>query len=223
MDKFLKKIIWLFILAPAIYLAFVWNKMPEKVAMHFDLKGNIDRYGSKTELLILTVVMIAIASVIYLLLPLAYKIDPKRYAADNKERLQRMAFVISVFMSAILCLLIYSTVNGNAKLSTKLIFSGVGLLFCFIGNYMHNIKPNYFAGFRLPWTLESEENWRKTHLLGGKLFFAGGFLIAVICLFTPAIISIIAFFVITFIIVIIPVIYSYRLYKVKKENSSMRA
>lgn len=213
MNKFVKNIIWLIILIPGIYLAIIWKKLPERVAMHFDLKGNIDRYGSKNELLVLTVIMILVAIAIYLFLPLVYKIDPKKYAPENKSRLQRIAFVITVFMSAILYLLIYSSINGSMKLSTNFIFAGVGLLFCFIGNYLHNIKPNYFAGFRLPWTLESPDNWRRTHLLGGKLFFAGGFLIAVICLFTPAIIAAVIFFIITAIITIIPCVYSYRLYK----------
>lgn len=216
MDKFMKWIIWPVIISPAAYLAIVWNKLPEKVAMHFNLKGNIDRYGSKNELIILTGVMILVAAVIYLLLPLVYKIDPKRNAAENKSRLHRIAFVVSVFITAVLCMLIYSSSHGNMKFSVKLIFAGVGLLFCFIGNYMHNIKPNYFAGFRLPWTLENESNWRKTHLLGGKLFFTGGFFITVICLFTPVIVSIVVFFVITLTITIIPCIYSYRLYKKQK-------
>ncbi len=213
MDKFIKKIIWLVIPVPAVYLAIIWNKLPERVAMHFDLKGNIDRYGSKNELIVLTVGMMVLAAVIYLLLPLVYKIDPKKYAAENKSRLHRIAFVISVFVTAVLCMVIYSSTHGNMKFSTKLIFAAVGLLFCFIGNYMHSIKPNYFAGFRLPWTLENENNWRKTHLLGGKLFFAGGFLIAILCLLTPVIVSIIVFFIITTIITVIPCVYSYRLYK----------
>lgn len=220
MDKFIKKIIWLLILAPGIYLAIIWNKLPERVAMHFDLKGNIDRYGSKNELLVLTALMTLLAAAIYFFLPLVYKIDPKKYAAENKSRLHRIAFVVSVFLSAVLFLLIYSSTHGSMKFSSNLIFAGVGLLFCFMGNYMHNIKPNYFAGFRLPWTLESADNWRKTHLLGGKLFFAGGFLIAVICLFTPVTVTIVAFFVITVALVIIPCVYSYRLYKKQKEGVS---
>jgi uncharacterized membrane protein len=221
MNKFINKIIWLIIITPGIYLAIVWNKLPERVAMHFNLKGNIDRYGSRNELIVLTVVMMIVAAAIYVLLPLAYKIDPKRYAAENKSRLHRIAFVVTVFLSAILCLLIYSSTHGNMKFTTKLIFAGIGLLFCFIGNYMHNIKPNYFAGFRLPWTLENESNWRKTHLLGGKLFFAGGFLIAVISLLTPAIVSIVIFFAITITITIIPCVYSYRLYKKQKSLNSI--
>lgn len=103
--------------------------------------------------------------------------------------------------------------HPDKKFNLQFIFAGVGLLFSFIGNYMHTLKPNYFAGLRLPWTLENEDNWRKTHQLAGKLFFAGGLLIAVICLFTPVIVSIIAFFTICTIIVLIPCIYSYRLYK----------
>ena len=221
MDRFINKIVWLIIITPGIYLAIVWNKLPERVAMHYNLKGNIDRYGSKNELIVLTAVMTIVAAAIYVLLPLAYKIDPKRYAKENKSRLHRIAFVVTAFLAGILCVLIYSSTHGNMKLSTKLIFAGVGLLFCFTGNYMHNIKPNYFAGFRLPWTLENEGNWRKTHLLGGKLFFAGGFLIAVISLLTPAIVSIIAFFVITITITIIPCIYSYRLYKKQKAFNSI--
>lgn len=213
MEKIMNKVIWLIFIAPSVYLVIVWDKLPERVAMHFDLKGNVDRYGSKNELIVLTAVMTFLAVAIYFLLPLAYKIDPKRKAAENKKRLYRIAYVVSVFLVAILCMLIYSSSHGNTKFSTKFIFAGVGLLFCFIGNYMHNIKPNYFAGFRLPWTLENESNWRKTHLLGGKLFFAGGFLIAVISLFTPPIATLIIFFAITLTITIIPCVYSYRLYK----------
>jgi uncharacterized membrane protein len=217
MDKLLKKIVWLFVAIPLIYLAFAWNNLPEKVAMHFDLRGNVDRFGSKNELLIMVLIITIVNIGVYLLLTNIYRIDPKKYAIENKTRLNRIGFAVTLFMAAILCVIIYSSTHDDMKFSTKLIFAGVGLLFSFIGNYMHNIKPNYFAGIRLPWTLENEDNWRKTHLLGGKLFFAGGLLIAIICLLTPAVISIIVFFVITIIITIIPCIYSYRLYKQQKK------
>src|SRR6187200_756263 len=183
MDKFMKNIVWLFIIAPAIYLAITWNTLPETIAMHFNLKGDIDRYGSKNELTTMIMILIAVNAVVYLLLPQVYRIDPKRYAAENKNRLHRIAFAVSVFIAAVLCLLLYNSVHENIKSSGRFIMAGVGLLFAIIGNYMHTIKPNYFAGIRLPWTLNDDENWRKTHLLGGKLMFAGGLLIAVISLF----------------------------------------
>jgi immunity protein, SdpI family len=213
MDKFLKRIIWLFIIAPAAYLAIVWNTVPETVAMHANLKGEVDRYGSKNELITMTLLLTLLNVAIYFLLPQVYRIDPKRYAAENKSRLFRIAFAVSVFIAAVLCLLIYSSIHEDIKFSTRFILAGVGLLFAVLGNYMYNIKPNYFAGIRLPWTLNNDENWKKTHLLGGKLMFAGGLLIAVICLFTSFLLSMILLLAILFLIILITCIYSYNLYR----------
>ncbi|HEX5654833.1 MAG TPA: SdpI family protein [Chitinophagaceae bacterium] len=216
MNTILKKIVWLIMLIPALYLGLVWNKIPQQVAMHYDLQGNPDRYGSKNELLTLAFVLIVMNALSYLILTNIYRIDPKKYAAENKGRLQRIGFLVVVFIAGILCLFINSAVSGSLKLSMGFIFAGIGLLFAAIGNYMPNLKPNYFAGLRLPWTLENEENWRKTHAMAGKLWFGGGLLLAVICLFTPPITTFIIFFAVTFIIVIIPCIYSYKLYRKQK-------
>ncbi|MEO7306882.1 MAG: SdpI family protein [Ferruginibacter sp.] len=213
MEKFLKKIIWLIIFIPAIYLAVEWGSLPASIGMHYDLHGNIDRYGDKTELLTMILALTGMNLLIYLLLPNIYRIDPKKYAAENKSRLYRISFAVVVFMSAVLCMIIYSAVNGNIQTNTRFIIAGVGLLFAVIGNYMHTIKPNYFAGFRLPWTLNNDENWRRTHLLGGKLFFGGGLLIAICSLFVPFEVSIIILFVTTTITVVVTCVYSYRLYK----------
>ena len=213
MDKFLKRVIWLFIIGPAVYLAIVWNSIPKTIAMHFNLKGEPDRFGDKNELITMTIILTAVNVVIYLLLPQVYRIDPKRYAQENKSRLHRIAFAVSVFISAVLCLLIYTSVHENIKMSGRFIVAGMGLLLAVLGNYMYNIKPNYFAGIRLPWTLSNDENWRKTHLLGGKLMFGGGLLIAVISLFTPFLSSMIILFVIMTLVITITCIYSYNLYK----------
>lgn len=39
-----------------------------------------------------------------------------------------------------------------------------------IGNVLGKIRPNWFAGIRTPWTLDSNRSWTKTHRLGGWLF-----------------------------------------------------
>ena len=213
MDKFLKRIVWLFILAPAIYLAIVWNTIPSTVPLHANLKGETDRYGSKNELITFTLILTAVNITVYLLLPLVYRIDPKRFAAENRSRLHRIAFAVSVFIAAVLCLLIYSSIHEDMTFGTRFILAGAGLLIAIVGNYIYNIKPNYFAGIRLPWTLNNDDNWKKTHLLGGKLMFAGGLLIAIICLFVSFQLSVIVLLVILTVIILITCIYSYTLYK----------
>jgi uncharacterized membrane protein len=218
--KIASKLVWLIIAAPAVYLAIIWKELPATIAIHFDLYGNPDRYGSKKELILLVAIIVGVNMLVYLLLTNIHRFDPKKSAVENKGRLSRIAFATALFMSALLVLIIYSTKKGGFDdISIGLIFSGVGLLFAVIGNYMPNMKPNYFAGMRLPWTLENPENWRKTHALAGRLWFGGGLLIAVVCLFTPPLMSIIFFFVVMLMITIIPGVYSYRLHK-KNKNAN---
>jgi len=218
MDKFLKQIVWVIILIPAVYLAIVWKNLPEVLATHFDLRGQPDRLGNKNELIKMSIILIIANAIVYLILTNIYRIDPKRYAAENKSRLQRIGFAVCVFLSGVLCFIIYNASHGKINFSIRLLLAGMGLLFALIGNYMHTIKPNYFAGFRLPWTLENEDNWRQTHLLGGKLWFIGGIAIAVICLILPPTASLVAFYTIMIVVVIIPAVYSYRLYKKQKSR-----
>ena len=83
---------------------------------------------------------------------------------------------------------------------------------------MINMKPNYFVGIRVPWTLENEDNWRKTHRLGGKLWFAGGLIAAVFTIILPYQYAVAAFMVIIGIMVIIPIGYSYLYFKKHQQD-----
>jgi uncharacterized membrane protein len=58
----------------------------------------------------------------------------------------------------------------------KVMSSSVFLLFALFGNYMGNIRRNYFIGYKIPWTLNNDEVWKKTHVLAGKFWFWGGLL-----------------------------------------------
>lgn len=211
---------WILFIIPGVYLAAVWHRLPEKVPMHYNFKGEVDRYGSRTELLWMVILLSALNVGIYLLMLNIHRIDPKRYGASNMNRMKRLGHVIVVFMVSLLCYIIYTSVEGTESMSSRAIFAGVGILFCFIGNYMFNIKPNYFAGFRLPWALENEENWRLTHNLAGKLWFAGGLLIALLVFLLPTDIFMILFFILVGLMVIIPTIYSYNLFRKQRTSKN---
>jgi len=214
MNKLIKITIWLVWAVPVIYLAVAWNWLPEKVPLKYDLHGEPLLYGTKSELLVVMAILVVVNIALYLLLVNIHRVDPKKkYREENLPRMRRLAFAISIFISAITCFIIYSSLGSSPKFNSKIIVIAVGLLFTVMGNYMYNIKPNYFAGFRLPWTLENEDNWKKTHLLAGKLWFAGGLLLSLVALFLPGNIVLIFAFAIIGILTIIPAVYSYRLYK----------
>lgn len=65
----------LIVLIPFIYLAFIWNVLPEQVPIHWNANGEIDGWGSKATLLIIPFILPVL---IYVILSLVPKIDPKQ-------------------------------------------------------------------------------------------------------------------------------------------------
>jgi uncharacterized membrane protein len=206
-------ILVMFLAAPLIYLNMVYDVLPEKVALHFGADMQPDRYGPKSELWTTILMLMGIALVAYLLVTNLSKIDPKNQNLQSQGIIEKLGLTIVGFMSLITLYIIYSSYNPT---SGKLLFVMLGGLFAVLGNFMNSIKPNYFVGFRLPWTLENEDNWRKTHQLGGKVWVAGGLLIALLTFLLPAALILKLLFVIISIMVLVPAIYSYRHYRQSK-------
>ena len=199
-------------LLPFVYLAYIWNRLPEKVPMHWNASGEIDDYGHKKELFFLLFLIVGLPYLIFLVIP---RIDPKQKLQNMGNKLNSLRFIISIFMSALAIFILYSMQHETSN--PGLIFAIVGLLFAFLGNYFKTIKPNYFIGIRTPWTLENEEVWKKTHLLGGKMWFIGGLLMA-LTFILPNPINLYTFLGITAIISIVPIVYSYLEFKKLKNQ-----
>lgn len=204
-------ILWIVIIIPAVYLASLWNILPEKVPVHWDIHGEVNRYGGKTELLFITL----LPFLMYLLFMVIPMIDPKNKLKNMGRKYSGLRSVMIVFMSALAMVVIYTGKNETFPGNMVLIL--IGGLFTLLGNYFKTIKANYFIGIRTPWTLENETVWKETHLLGGKLWFAGGIAIILSVIFLPENISSVVFAIITVIIIIVPVVYSYLRFRKLKE------
>lgn len=48
----MKKLMWIMSIAPLVITAIVLQFMPERVPMHYDMAGNVDRWGSRYESLL---------------------------------------------------------------------------------------------------------------------------------------------------------------------------
>ena len=169
---------------PIILLAIVWNQLPEEVPLHWNFQGEVDRYGSKNSLWLL---VLFVNIPIYLLLLFLPKISAKKGSMDLMgNKFYRLRLILQLFMSALAMIIILST--GN--LTTWSIETMLAICFAFFlilfGNYMGNIRPNYFVGIRTPWTLENDEVWKQTHHLTGRLWVIGGVLSLGILPFLPA-------------------------------------
>lgn len=201
---------------PFIYLAFIWRELPAIVPMHYNLQGEIDKWGPKESIFYIVGALTVVNAFVYLLLTNLHRIKTKLNPVQNRDHLQRIAIGISCFFTIVLIWILYTAKSGGPISSIKVILICTSLLFSFVGNYLYNIKPNYFAGFRLPWTLKNNDNWRQTHHFASRLWFAGGLLSALICLFL-SLSATIALLTLAFLVMLImPFVYSYRLYKKSK-------
>lgn len=92
---------------------------------------------------------------------------------------------------------------------------GLGFLFAVMGNLMPKIRQNYFIGIKTPWALEDEDNWRRTHRMAGRLWFAAGLLMMLLSVLPKEILtgSILG---LASAMALVPYIYSYSLFRSKR-------
>lgn len=205
------------LLLPAIITAILYGRLPETIPVHFNAEGIADKFGAKSSIWVHVSILFVVGLGVYLLLSNLHKIDPKKSAGVSVETHKAIAIVVVLFISLISTgiVLSMSKTSGNFGIQ-KIVLPAVGLLITVIGYFMRSIKPNYFIGLRLPWTLEDEENWAVTHQLAAKLWIPAGLLMAVSAIVFPFMTAFFITMTITLIIVIIPAIYSYRFFKNKK-------
>lgn len=203
------------VLMPFVYLAFIWNKLPEKVPTHWNYKGEVDHWGDKFSLIGLLFMLPVLVYVLLLVVP---KIDPKKRIALMGGKYYQLKFSLVLCMSLLALYIIFITKNESFS-SPNLSYILIGVLFMVLGNYFKVIQPNYFIGIRTPWTLENMDVWKLTHALAGKLWFIGGLLIVLGGLIFENNSFSIVFVSLVVILVIIPILYSYiKIKELEKKN-----
>ncbi len=177
------KLAWLeaaLLLTPFVLLLVSWNDLPARVPIHWNLAGEIDRWGPKAFILVLPLVALVVAALFYLV----SWIDPKlRQAKASSGRMGAVLPLLNLAFSAfclILFLMLLAAAFGRSVATDRIVPTAVLLLLAVIGNYAGNLRPNYFIGLRTPWTLESPATWRATHRLGGRLIFYGAIALLVL-------------------------------------------
>ncbi|MCY7410583.1 MAG: SdpI family protein [Chitinophagales bacterium] len=203
-------LIWVALIAPLIYSAFMWSQLPDIVPSHWNINGEIDDYSGKELPLLLLPCMNLILYFILFFIP---RIDPrkKNYELFNSSY-QNIRLIVHIFFIGVHVFVMHAT-KTHEMAGLNFFIAGVGLFFAMLGNYMRTMRSNFFVGIRTPWTLSNEEVWKQTHALGGRVWFYGGLILAVISLFVPDVTA--TFILIGGIIILafIPIIYSYLKYK----------
>jgi len=193
-------------LLPILLSLILYDRLPDQVVIHWNAAGEPDDYASKAFAAFgLPFIMAAINMFTHFML----NNDPKR--ANSPVALKLMGkWIVPVVSVIMIPLSLFTSMGADAPIA-RAVPAAVGIMVIACGIYLPKCRQNYTVGIKLPWTLDSEENWNRTHRMAGYLWIAGGVCIIVVSLLgvwtgqaIPVIIGI---------LVLVPVFYSYMIYR----------
>lgn len=192
-------------LIPILVGAAVYGRLPETMATHWNFRGEADGWSSRP---VAVFALPGLLLALNILLPLVLRADPKH---ENMSPALKAVVFWTIPVISLVCSGATIAAGLGYHLSVERIVPALmGVLFVLIGNYLPKTKQSYTLGIRLPWTLASEENWNRTHRLGGFLWVIGGLCFIVMSFFSwnPA-----AFLIPILLMALVPAVYSYLLYR----------
>ena len=157
---------WLFSIA-------VYSRLPERFAVHWNIHGQPDRYGSRLEgAFLLPSLMIAL----YLIMQWYPSRDPRSSnIAKFRRAYDTIVAAMIAFLGIVHGLVLGQSLGWRVDITTVLLVCGGAMLVLF-GNLLPLARSNFIFGIRTPWTLSSEHVWMRTHRVGGYAMVAAGVL-----------------------------------------------
>ena len=198
-------------LLPILIGLFLWNQLPDTIATHWGSDGTANGWSNKSFAVFGMPLILTALHLICLFITLN---DPKK---KNIHKKPMVLLFWTVPVISLMCNCATYLIALGINFSIEIFVSAlIGVFFIVLGNYMPKLQQNYTVGIKLPWTLNSTENWNRTHRLGGKLYIVMG-IAMILMTFTDSLFgSDAAMWIILTVVMIgtiVPTAYSFILYK----------
>lgn len=224
----MKKIMWAISFISLIGTVIVLQFMPDRIPMHYDMAGNIDRWGSKYESLIFPILILAISLLWTFMIEYFEKKEQK--ATDEKQRADaktnaKVIKIVGVSMAAMFTIVqgfimygSYHEAISNAEKQTidisKVATILMGIIFIVLGNFMTKIRANGAVGFRVSWSMYNENTWRKSNRFAATMIMiVGGLTIITAAVMRNSFGAMMIMLGYLFISIIVASIYAHKVYK----------
>ena len=186
----MKKIMWIISFVSLVGTAIVLQFMPDSVPMHYDMAGNIDRWGSKYENLIFPIIILAMslfwAMFIRYFEKKAGKVSDEKESAGARSN-AKVVSIVGISMAAMFTIMqgfiLYGSyteaVSGAERQSVdmgKVSCILMGVIFVVLGNFMTKTRINGVAGVRISWSMYNDNTWRKSNRFGAFAIMIAGVL-----------------------------------------------
>lgn len=137
-DIILNILCWIILASTMLCLIITWSKIPDTIPMHYDSAGNIDRLGSKLEILVLPIIILIVYTFITIIekFPEAWNTGVK-VTEENKERVySTLLHLISTIKFIMVGMVAYLTVHTALSLELSVWVTPVFVLAIF-GNCVY--------------------------------------------------------------------------------------
>jgi len=195
------------VLAALAIAALLYPSLPDPMPSHWNAAGEVNGWLPKFWGAFLMPLIMAFLWLMFLALP---RISPRGFEMEPFLRAWGVFKVSLLGLMLFIGVVVLRAAQAGGRISMTAVFVALGVLFVVLGNLLGKVTRNFFVGIRTPWTLASEEVWLRTHRLAGKLFVISG--TAVIAAAVIGL-SMWPIFAAIMLAALIPVIYSYVLYK----------
>ncbi len=160
------------VLLPMLVGTILWSRLPDQIPTNFDLNGQVKNYSEKG----------FVVYVIPFFILVGHLLSSLRVSAKKAEKAEIAAALFQWICPAV-SLIVYVDVYGKALGlpidSALLVQLSIGFLIAVMGLAMPHCSRESRIGYKLPWTLRSDENWEATHRRAGRLWIICAALICV--------------------------------------------
>lgn len=162
----------LLMVAPLLYLAAIWTQLPETLPMHYNMAGEVDRYGGKAEIWI-PVVLVVLP--IYLIMLVVPRTEKKEHTGMQwRQTYWRLRLFLQACLSGVAAWIVFS-VHQPGRIDPTL---GLGIflsvLFIGLGWIMPaGQSPSAFQ-IRTPWTANNPSLEQRIRQMTRKIWMFGG-------------------------------------------------
>lgn len=158
-------LVLLSIVIVGIFLAF----LPDRVPMHYNMAGEINRFGSKYENLIFPL-FVAVRAAVFV--PMV-KYRAKKGRPNNEKVLLIATIVVPACLigteiSSLWKALTFSPAvpqETNSLEAFKFVAMGLGILMVVLGNLLPKSTRNSVVGLRISWSMKNDVVWQKVNAL----------------------------------------------------------
>jgi uncharacterized membrane protein len=165
---------WGIVILSWIFAFLVLPHLPEIFPIHWGLHGEPDGFADRFTGTLGLPVIITITMIILIIIPRFDSVQVSLAPFRDSYAIVILATVSMLFCIEVMTLAIALGISLPVVTIVPML---IGILFIVIGSMLPQIGRNTTIGIRFPWTLASEEVWKKTHDFGGRLFQAAGVIV----------------------------------------------